>query len=343
MKILLMERRLQSAEMSEPAPAFVFSRDSGHCRMLLQTEVCAPRHVTQDTIGHFCSLKAAFRENGARGFTMIEIAISLAIIGFALVAIIGILPAGLNAQRDNRQETIVNQDASILMDAVRNGERGLDDLTNYVVSITNYLTDFTPAGNSGPLTQFGYTLQVSTKNGAPTSPQFRLTNGFNIIGLLSTPKIVVHPSGRGYTSNHVVAIFRSMSGPASEKPPQANPIMQDLALTYRVIADVSDYNTNYYNPGWTNFSGLSTNDIAYTSRSNYMILVRNFQTNLHDLRLTFLWPMLPNGVLPERHNRQIYRTTVAGRLLQPNVGAVASGGLPASNDPFWLFQPRTFF
>src|SRR6266567_858600 len=90
----------------------------------------------------FCSLKAALRRRGNEAFTMIEIAISLAIIGFALVAIIGILPTGLNAQRDNRQETIVNQDATVLMDAVRNGEHGLDDLTNYVIGITNYTTAY---------------------------------------------------------------------------------------------------------------------------------------------------------------------------------------------------------
>ena len=38
-------------------------------------------------------------------FTMVEIAICLAIIGFALVAIIGVLPIGMNTQRDNREET----------------------------------------------------------------------------------------------------------------------------------------------------------------------------------------------------------------------------------------------
>src|SRR5947207_7764407 len=37
-------------------------------------------------------------------FTMIEIAISLAVIGFALVAIIGILPTGMNVQKENREE-----------------------------------------------------------------------------------------------------------------------------------------------------------------------------------------------------------------------------------------------
>ena len=37
-------------------------------------------------------------------FTMVEIALSLAVIGFALVAVIGILPIGMNVQKENRQE-----------------------------------------------------------------------------------------------------------------------------------------------------------------------------------------------------------------------------------------------
>src|SRR6187551_56969 len=70
-------------------------------------------------------------------FTLVEIALSLAIIGFALVAIIGVLPFGLNVQKENREETIIVQEATYLLDAIRNGARGLDDLTNYVESITN--------------------------------------------------------------------------------------------------------------------------------------------------------------------------------------------------------------
>ncbi|MGD0614189.1 MAG: type II secretion system protein, partial [Verrucomicrobiota bacterium] len=58
------------------------------------------------------------------GFTMIEIALCLAIIGFALVAIIGVLPTGLNVQKDNREETIINQDAAVWMDAIRHGAQG---------------------------------------------------------------------------------------------------------------------------------------------------------------------------------------------------------------------------
>jgi type II secretory pathway pseudopilin PulG len=259
---------------------------------------------------------------------MIEIAISLAIIGFALVAIIGILPTGMNAQRDNRQETIVNQDASILLDAVRNGERGLDDLTNYVVGITNYITDFNAVGRVGPSSVSAFTPQLGyQRNGAPT-PLLALTNGYTIVGLLSTPKFT--RNGAGFSSNHVVAVFRSLSGPASEKPPQLNQSMQDLSLNYRLIADMSSYNTNFFDMSWTNYGlvGLSTNEIA--SRSNYMGVVRNLQTNLHDVRLTFLWPVLPNGKVGS--GRQVYRTMVAGRYTND-----------PPNSPYFFYQPRTFF
>src|SRR6267378_355951 len=60
-------------------------------------------------------------------FTMIEIAIALAVIGFALAAIIGVLPTGMNVQKENREETIVNFDSAFLLDAIRSGTRGQDD------------------------------------------------------------------------------------------------------------------------------------------------------------------------------------------------------------------------
>src|ERR1043165_8058335 len=97
-----------------------------------------------------------------QGFTMIEIALCLAIIGFALVAIIGILPAGMQVQKDNREDTIINQDATYWMEAIRNGSVGLDDLTNYVDAII--------------------TNNVQVPLPGPT-----YTSGFQIVGLLSTP------------------------------------------------------------------------------------------------------------------------------------------------------------
>ena len=72
---------------------------------------------------------------GRRGFTMIEIAIALAVIGFALVAIIGILPMGLNIQKETRERTIINHDAMYFLDALKNSAQGLDELTNFVARI----------------------------------------------------------------------------------------------------------------------------------------------------------------------------------------------------------------
>ena len=72
-------------------------------------------------------------EHRQAGFTMVEIAISIGVIAFALVAIIGILPTGLQTQRDNREDTIVNQDARVLLEAIKSGGRDVtSDLGSYV-------------------------------------------------------------------------------------------------------------------------------------------------------------------------------------------------------------------
>src|SRR3954468_659083 len=75
------------------------------------------------------------RRTTERGFTMVEIAFSLAIVAFALVAIMGVLPTGMTVQKDNREDTVVNNDAAFWAEALRSGSRGIEDLTNYVEEI----------------------------------------------------------------------------------------------------------------------------------------------------------------------------------------------------------------
>ena len=296
------------------------------------------RQYSAGRVRHFLrSLRAAERS----AFTMIEIAISLAVIGFALVAIIGILPIGMNVQKENRQETIITQDASLLMDAIRNGAQGSDDLTNYVLSITNYQVHYSPRGTARSV--FGFTRTNSTINGTLASPQLPITNGFRIVGLLSTPKIVSAGLGQGFYSNHMVAYLRSISGPASEKFPQTNPTIQDFGLTYRLVCDVGPYWTNYYDPSWLNLTGLLTNSPDFIARVNYSNVINNLQANLHDLRLTFFWPVLPNGSLPQSPERQIFRTMVAGELMGTNEFGFPRGGYPTGVTNFlYFFQPRTY-
>lgn len=248
---------------------------------------------------------------------MVEIAISLAIIGFALVAIIGVLPIGMKVQQDNREETVINQDATVFMNAIRNGVQGLDDLTNYVMAVTNWVTLCKPNGSAaGNTVAYGYTYNSGWND-------FRITNGFRIIGLLSTPKYIPqYTKGQpsGFLSNNVVAYVRSLSGLAFDKFPQTNVSVQDLGFTYRLKSEVVPYWTNYFDPSWTS-------DPAFLTVAN------NLQTNLHDVRLTFLWPLLPRGRVG--NGAQSFRTLVSGQLLQTN-----DIGYPLN--PLYFFQPQTY-
>src|SRR5580704_17676223 len=98
-------------------------------------------------------------------FTMVEIAICLAIIGVALVGIIGVLPYGMNTQRDTREETVIPQDASLLIELISSGSRGANDLTNYVYDIKNSVTTFDGTGTPVNTDNYDYTATGSTKNG----------------------------------------------------------------------------------------------------------------------------------------------------------------------------------
>ena len=251
-------------------------------------------------------------QKSVRGFTMIEIAISLAVIGFALVAIVGVLPMGMDVQKENREETIVNQDATMFMEAIRGGAQGLDELTNYVMAITNFVTEYHSVGK--PVVQVrGYTANDST-----VTPKFPLITGQRIIGLLSTPKYIPFSTGKdtGFVSNYVVGYFRCLSGDVSDKYPQTNQVMRDMAFSYRLVPEIVPYSA--YDPSWVNFNDPAirgnTNEIL--SRSNYWTYVRNLQTNLHEVRLLFRWPVLPNG--KTGNGRQVYRTTASGSFLQTN-------------------------
>lgn len=247
----------------------------------------------------------------ARAFTMIEIAICLAIIGFALIAIIGVLPLGMHTQRDNREETLINQDATVLTEAVRTGARGLDYLTNFVYAITNTVTFYDTNGNPvGPSTAYGYTYNSAANN-------YYLTNGLRIVGMLSKPMFtdgiggpaLADTAGRAFISNHVYAYVRAISGTAADRPPQNNPTMLDSAFAYRVlVANV---------PVAADLSGAFGKQLA---------------ANQHELRLTFRWPLRPDGT-PIDHGTspQTFRATIAGQLLPD----------PA-NTNLYFYQPQSF-
>jgi type II secretory pathway pseudopilin PulG len=303
----------------------------------------------QGSLSRRCNV-VTFRHCNA--FTLIEIALSLAVIAFALVAIIGVLPTGMQVQRDNRQETIVNQDASVWLDAIRNGQQGLDDLTNYVDAIrieTAAYQVLNDAGTYGGVqTKFirawtniyAYTNSVISGNPPlPVAPPYPITNGVRIVGLLSTPKYLPQTSGSALQqfsllySNHVVAFVKAMSGAASDKPPQKNPEVLDTSFRYRMVVELNT-NTASYDP---------TVFLPATNSARHVTQL--LQTNLHDLRLIFRWPLLANG--DTGNGRMVLRSMVGGflkkQLQGPPFDAVQVGnGFASWSDTLFFIQPRTY-
>jgi len=230
----------------------------------------------------------------------------------------------MNVQKDNRQETIINQEATVWLDAIRHGERGLNDLTNYVERITIYSTRYNGI-NAGATTVNNYTY-----NTTPVG----LNTGARIIGLLTTPRYSDIGSGLIYTSNYVVASVRSMSGLAVEKAPQPLDITNSLAFTYRLITEISPYSD--FSPIWTNYTDTKISNTESNARYQRSMVASNLVPNLHDVRLIFRWPLFANGDVGNK--RQIFRTMVSGGLLGPT----NENGFPAGRSNLFYFQPRIY-
>ncbi len=181
------------------------------------------------------------RRQGERAFTMVEIAIAIGVIGFALVAVIGILPAGMNSQKDNREDTTISQDAPFFLDAIRNGTTNLVYYNNIPPNtsldfLTNYVEQITIISNYGVLNGPITTTTPATFTG--------FSSGWQILGLLSTPEPPF-----AYSNNFTItrAIVRSLTGAAV----QQNGANLSTAFRYQMdieivpFVNVAPDSTNY--------------------------------------------------------------------------------------------------
>jgi type II secretory pathway pseudopilin PulG len=215
-----------------------------------------------------------------RAFTMVEIAICLGIIGFALVAIIGILPTGINVQKENREETIISQDATYFMEAIRNGAQGIDDLEAHVDNM--------------------FSISYAA-NGSVIRTPAPWTSGSNIVGLLSRPRAVIAKTEAGVYAISGPAVARGAKqadfgfkylliseitpvGSSIGLPPDA-PLnafdaaalasqqdhLYEIRLTFRWPLLIHDQNSFKAGPGRLVFRSLVSG--TYTTNGNYYYLV----------------------------------------------------------------------
>ena len=178
---------------------------------------------------------------------------------------------------------------------------------------------------------------------------------------MSTPEYTESFGGKaipsvifGGVSNHIVAYVSALSGTLSEKPPQDNPTLRSDTFGYRVYCVNApipvDTNLFYTYPRWSAQSYASDSQVMYDwtywraaqatlaseipDQSPKWVKTPTYQlelaANQRELRMTFLWPLLPNGNTGD--GRHPFRTTIGGQLV-------------ATNNTFWplyFYQPQTF-
>jgi type II secretory pathway pseudopilin PulG len=195
-------------------------------------------------------------------FTMVEIAIALGVIAFALVAIIGILPTGLQTQRDNREETLVNQDARLLIEAIKSGGRDVSsDIGSYVISVDG--TDYSqqkgiPTTNLIQLLSDtnSHSIVMSSISGAIATRGNDLGFRYEIRSSVTTNYFDFHDT---ILSNQFNEVRLRFAWPVL--PPGAATLVSSEANTYKVRTLISGWRTNgvfyaqqYYQPltNWQN-------------------------------------------------------------------------------------------
>lgn len=227
---------------------------------------------------------------------MIEIALSIAVVAFALVAILGVLPTGMTVQRDNRDDTIVNQEGRFWLEAIRGGTLGLDDITNYVEEIR---INFTPPTKPSVivLTNKDYALTAS-----------------NIIGLLGTPKyIYIRTNGVPDLIQHqavtnVLVRVKSITGSAADK----GALTDDTSFRYQMQVEMI--------PDVALPLGLEQQALKLERESNIVATAsqraRRLAAQSQELRLTLRWPLYERGTNWSVGNgRRVFRTKIAGSLV----------------------------
>ena len=261
-------------------------------------------------------MNTSFNNRGgrSRGFTLLEIAVSLAVIGFAIVAVIGVLPMGLNIQKDTRERTVILQDATYFMEAIRHG--AAEVITNRVASTA--LLDSIPS-------------MWQVYQGLPPVLLARNVDyktDAEIIERLSAPSREVPGIGRLL---YTVALVRSLSGAASEKGGSA--FDNRIAFSYFLRSEILSITNTV--PIETHITFEPLGNTEFNLRTNEW---GSFGQNLSDLRFAVMWPPVPDvyDAQESYRNKQVFRTLVSGFV----------GRLETRNDAdgkeIYTIQPRRF-
>lgn len=255
----------------------------------------------------------------AAAFTMIEIALSIAVVAFALVAIIGVLPTGMRVKKDNQEDTIIREDAALWIEAIRNGAQAADEFTNHVEEVVMRRSRSNVV--SGTMTFLNATTVTNfTSFGAPGP--VGLSGGGVAISLLSHPKYLPL-SNQEVLLTEPTARVRAITGTAIARNPAST--NREFAFRYQISSEIVPY------------AAFNANQLFLSSEEVRRGI--NLTNNLYELRVTMRWPVFPRGAgWAVGNNRKSFRTLMAGYPYRTNLVST----FPGVSTNLFLFRPNTF-
>lgn len=164
--------------------------------------------------------ESTFQALGRRSeaaFTLVEIALCIAIVAFAMVAIIGVLPTGLEVQRENREDTVVNQDAQVFMDTIRSASTNAAVLTNNIEWIEFTVTVITNSSTNVSFFARHYATNLTPRQ---------------VLGWLCAPRYTYTPGSTNIYRNLIKC--RAISRPLAMEATN----VQDMTFSYLFSTEV---------------------------------------------------------------------------------------------------------
>lgn len=161
------------------------------------------------------------------GFSLIEVVVALGVIGFAIVAILGVIPAGLSTSRSAQDQTRAGQIAQDIFASLQGQAQ----------------TRFPYATIKQPGTGFSYDLDLSQSithkwmsadyDGSlvivdPSNPADELKHAYQIL-------IAIAPNPSGFDSGYATAVTIRIVTPPSPNPNQSPSTNQTVRDFTRVI------------------------------------------------------------------------------------------------------------
>ena len=271
------------------------------------------------------------------GFTISEVVLAIGVVAFGLVAVLGVLPVGLAATKDNREETIIRYEALYWINALRAGAQQFDALNQVEwAEIRLWEAALNPETNS-PTKVFRVHRARLGGDGWGVFPNFSgmLNRGHlkqttwptDVIGWLSIPDEgrYFDLDGDGQPDN--VKVKKTVL-----VRPMNSTLFDRIYGRKLLVANKSSYTNNSSS---TIYHPLDGGDLAFAYLLEVSIeedLV--YPDDLHKVKLTFSWPVLDDPTIenPAKNasdmakktfSKMVFKTEIFGGLEQ----AVTSYGL----------------